>query len=82
MWRHLNVSSFKKKQLGEKNNLKILNNRKATILTAIFLILAMTTSMAFLPNTDAHTPIWTFDSYAYLVASPNPVGVGRKPLLS
>src|SRR5665647_1526280 len=67
----------KKNKLGEKIHLQILKNRKATISTAIFLIMAMTTSMAFLPNTDAHTPIWTFDSYAYMVASPNPVGVGQ-----
>jgi hypothetical protein len=57
--------------------LKTFKNRKTTIFTAIFLIIAMTTSMAFLPNSEAHTPIWTFESYAYLVVSPNPVGVGQ-----
>ena len=68
---------FPRSKKRRKKHLQILKNRKATISTAIFLIIAMTASMAFLPNADAHTPIWTFDSYAYLVASPNPVGVGQ-----
>ena len=65
------------KLIGEKRKMQILKNQKATIATVIFLIIAISTSMAFLPSSDAHTPIWTFDSYAYLVASPNPVGVGQ-----
>jgi hypothetical protein len=66
-----------KKKMEKKNRMNKLKNQKATIATAFFLILVIGTSMAFLPPTNAHTPIWTFESYAYIVASPNPVGVGQ-----
>ncbi len=54
-----------------------LKNKKATIATVIFLVLAISVPMALLPDAGAHTPIWTFDSYAYITAQPNPVGVGQ-----
>ena len=47
------------------------------IAIAIFLTVIMTTSIAFIPATNAHTPPWTFVSYAYIVAAPNPVGIGQ-----
>jgi outer membrane protein assembly factor BamB len=37
----------------------------------------MTAALAF-PTANAHTPIWKITSYAYLMASPNPVGVGQR----
>ena len=54
-----------------------LKNRKFAIATVLFLIIAMSTSILFTPTVDAHTPQWIIKSYAYLVASPNPVGVGQ-----
>ena len=48
---------------------------------AIFLAILMATSTFFVPTTSAHTPIWTIDSYAYLQAGPNPVGVGQPVLI-
>ncbi len=30
-----------------------------------------------MPNANAHTPAWTISTYAYIVAAPNPVGVGQ-----
>ena len=53
------------------------NNKKLIIATVIFLTIAMSTSIILIPTTTAHTPQWTIKSYAYLVAAPNPVGVGQ-----
>jgi outer membrane protein assembly factor BamB len=33
------------------------------------------------PTANAHDPIWTIHSYAYLQAGPNPVGVGQSVLI-
>ena len=77
LWRHINVSSFKKFKLGEKIHLQILKNRKLAITTVVILILAMSASMILTPPTNAHTPIWTIFSYAYLTVAPNPVGIGQ-----
>jgi len=33
--------------------------------------------LAFLPSVNAHDPAWEIPTYAYLVVSPNPVGVGQ-----
>ncbi len=57
--------------------MQMLNKRKTLISISIFLIMAMSTSLTLLPSIDAHTPPWTFDSYAYIIAQPNPVGVGQ-----
>ncbi len=46
-------------------------------MTITVLILAMSTSMMLIPQTKAHTPAWHWVSYPYIVASPNPVGVGQ-----
>ena len=52
-------------------------SKKLSIATGIFLLLAISTSMLLLPSTEARQPGWTWVSYAYLTASPNPVGVGQ-----
>src|SRR4030042_1042324 len=52
-------------------------HKKLSIATGIFLLLAISTSMFLLPSTEARQPGWTWVSYAYLTASPNPVGVGQ-----
>ena len=43
---------------------------------------ALTTSMLLLPATTAHTPAWEINSYAYLFAAPDPVGVGQNTYIS
>ena len=30
-----------------------------------------------IPNANAHTPAWNIPTYAYIVAAPNPIGVGQ-----
>ncbi len=52
-----------------------------TILIVLFLTISMTTSILLMPTTTAHSPIWTIDSYAFLQAGPNPVGVGQPVLI-
>ncbi len=41
------------------------------------LMFSMGTSMMLIPGVEAHTPPWTITSHPFLVASPNPVGVGQ-----
>jgi hypothetical protein len=59
--------------LGEKEMKKQTNKLYTTSLIAL-LILSMT--VFALPFANAHTPAWTIPTYAYIVASPDPVGVG------
>lgn len=53
--------------------------KKLSAKTMITLILTVTMSLSIvlLPTANAHTPPWTIISYAYVVAAPNPVGVGQ-----
>ncbi len=57
--------------------MNILKNKKLAIATIVVLIAAMSTSMILIQPTNAHSPPWTFVSYPYIVAAPNPVGVGQ-----
>ncbi|MFB3888358.1 MAG: PQQ-binding-like beta-propeller repeat protein [Candidatus Bathyarchaeia archaeon] len=49
----------------------------ATTLIAVFVFSTFTT----MPSITAHTPSWNIPTYAYLVASPDTVGVGQYTLL-
>jgi outer membrane protein assembly factor BamB len=48
------------------------------IAIAILLISSIGASTILIPNTIAHTPAWDIPTYAYIIAAPNPVGVGQK----
>ena len=52
-------------------------NKTKAIMISILLILSMSASIMLMPNANAHTPVWTISSYAYLTTAPNPVGVGQ-----
>jgi outer membrane protein assembly factor BamB len=54
-----------------------MSKNKTAIAIALFLMFAMTFSLVALPAANAHTPAWTIVSYAYISATPNPVGVGQ-----
>ena len=56
--------------------MKTIKNKIAAITIVIFFILSMTTSIS-LPNTSAHSPPKTIATYAYIVVSPNPVGIDQ-----
>ena len=66
------------------NNFVINNakNRGNKTLYTIALILMLAFGIfTVLPITNAHTPSWDIPTYAYLVASPDTVGVGQYSLL-
>ncbi len=47
------------------------------LLVAIFVI-----PMFAIPTTDAHTPAWKLNTYAYIFAAPDPIGVGQNTYIS
>ena len=55
-----------------------LMNKTIAIAAITILILTTFTSLMFLPKAAAHDPGWKNPSWAYLMASPNPVGVGQQ----
>ncbi len=55
----------------------ILRSKTKTIATSLFLMLAMAATLIAVPLANAHDPPWTIPTYAYIVVSPNPVGVGQ-----
>jgi hypothetical protein len=48
--------------------------KNKTIAIAIIALLAISTSASL---ANAHTPAWSFDTYSFIVVSPNPIGVGQ-----
>jgi hypothetical protein len=61
-----------------KKNMKI----KSKFLISMLLMLTMAASLILLPNTIAHTPAWEIPTWAYIAASPNPVGVGQQVIVA
>ena len=57
-----------------------MNKTKITLI-ALLLISTMSASLILLPNTTAHTPAWEIPTWAYIAASPNPVGVGQQVIV-
>ncbi len=53
-----------------------------TFVYTLFLLFAMTGSLLLVPSTEAHTPAWKINSYAYLFAAPDPIGVGQNTYIS
>jgi outer membrane protein assembly factor BamB len=51
---------------------------KTAIVFALFLMFAMAFSLVPFPSANAHTPAWEIPTYAYIVAAPDPVGVGQQ----
>ncbi|MGO8805920.1 MAG: Ig-like domain-containing protein [Candidatus Bathyarchaeia archaeon] len=57
--------------------MKKLKSKSMTILIAAFLMFSMAASTILIPSANAHSPPWQIPTYAYIVASPNPIGVGQ-----
>ena len=57
--------------------MKIAKNKTKAIAIAMFLILAMVTSMILVQTANAHDPPWEIPTYAFINVAPNPVGVGQ-----
>lgn len=47
------------------------------ILLAVLLLPSSVLAFGVLPTVNAHTPPWSFPSYAYVVPAPDPIGVGQ-----
>ena len=54
-----------------------LKRKSIAILTAVLLSITMMASMVLVPTIDAHTPAWSLPTFAFLVVSPTPIGVGN-----
>ena len=50
----------------------------STLSLIILLATSITASTMLIPSTSAHTPSWDIPTFAYIEASPNPVGVGQQ----
>jgi len=59
------------------------NTKKLAKTSTIALILTLTFAATFvaLPIVSAHDPPWTVPTYAYMYASPDPIGVGQTALV-
>ncbi|TFH24074.1 hypothetical protein E4G67_02405 [Candidatus Bathyarchaeota archaeon] len=61
--------------------MKTTKNKSMTILIAVFLTITIGASMLLIPTANAHTPAWNIPSFAYVVAKPDPVGVGQRVMI-
>ncbi len=57
--------------------MQLVKNKNIAILIALFLIISMSATTVLLPTTTAHSPPWTIQTYAYVSAVPDRVGVGQ-----
>ncbi len=58
--------------------MKICKNKTAAIMIALLFIISIGTSVMLLPTANAHYPPWQIPTHAYVIALPDPVGVGQK----
>mgnify|MGYP005851756385 CR=1 FL=1 len=58
--------------------MEIARNKTKVTLIALFLMSSMVFAIVAIPTVNAHTPPWKIISYAYIVAAPDPVGVGQR----
>jgi hypothetical protein len=65
------------KKVKEKRKMQKPREKTIAITIALLLTMSMSTSLVLLQAVNAHTPPWNIVSYAYLVAAPNPIGVGQ-----
>jgi outer membrane protein assembly factor BamB len=58
--------------------MQVLSRKTAlAIAISVLLVLSIGTSTNILSTTTAHTPAWQIPTFAYVLALPNPVGVGQ-----
>lgn len=55
----------------------MLKNKSIAILIAAILTLSLMALPMLTPTAKAHTPAWNIPTYAYIIATPNPIGVGQ-----
>jgi hypothetical protein len=57
--------------------MQISRSKIMATMIALLLMLTITATLATVPIANAHTPAWTIPTNAYIIATPNPVGVGE-----
>ena len=57
--------------------MKFSKTKTTAIVITLLLAFSLTASVMLMPTTSAHTPPWQIPTYAYIVAEPNPIGVGQ-----
>ncbi len=57
--------------------MSINKSKLAAIAIALFLIISIGASTTLIPSTSAHNPGWNIPTHAFIVAEPNPIGVGQ-----
>jgi hypothetical protein len=62
--------------------MKFAKNKTMASVIALILMTTITASVFVLPIANAHTPPWEIPTFAYIAASPNPVGVGQQVIVS
>ncbi|HLN89404.1 MAG TPA: hypothetical protein VK253_05000, partial [Candidatus Binatia bacterium] len=62
------------------NNFMKIPKKTTAITIAVLLTLSIiaTTMTITIPTTSAHSPPWNIPTYAYIVAAPDPIGVGQQ----
>jgi hypothetical protein len=60
-----------------KNSIKDIRHHGTKASISLILMLIFAFSLIALPTTNAHTPPWTLQTYAYINVAPNPAGVGQ-----
>ncbi len=55
----------------------ISRNKTVAIAIAVFLMLSMIASTMLVQTTNAHDPAWQIPTQAYIIAAPDPIGVGQ-----
>ena len=58
--------------------MQMLKNKTLAALIVFVLLSTIAIPLVVLPVANAHSPPWNVPSFAYLVVSPNPVGVGER----
>jgi hypothetical protein len=62
--------------------MKFTKKKTMATLIALFLMLTIAVPLFNFPKANAHTPPWIIPSWTFVVAAPNPVGVGQKTILA
>lgn len=66
--------------LEKEKKMKTSRNNTKAIAITLFLMLTITVTLVALPIANAHYPAWTYPTWAYIYAAPNPIGVNQKAL--
>jgi len=63
--------------MEKRKRMQTTKNKTIAILIAAILTVSMGAPLVLLPAANAHTPSWNIPTYAYITATPNPIGVGQ-----